>query len=85
MIGLQDERASSKIKNVSNGSSSTSPSLIEKELNRRVFFLLYGSDKTIALIQDQPICIRDDDIYGVEIPVAVDDDLISHKGISPQP
>lgn len=61
------------------------PDAIERELRRRVYFLIYGSDKTIAVLQDEPISLRDDDTFGVDIPLTVDDDLLTAAGAFPQP
>lgn len=58
---------------------------IERQLRRRVYYLIYGSDKTISILSDEPISLRDADTVGVEIPVAVDDDMIMHHSINPQP
>lgn len=60
-------------------------SAIERELRRRIYFLIYGSDKTIAVLQDEPICLRDDDSFNVQVPLAVDDDMLTDDAEYPQP
>lgn len=58
---------------------------IERQLRRRLYYLIYGSDKTISILSDEPISLRDADTVGVEIPVAVDDDAIFPHKIGDQP
>ncbi|CAO1618276.1 unnamed protein product [Parajaminaea phylloscopi] len=58
---------------------------IERQLRRRLYYLIYGSDKTISILSDEPISLRDADTVGVEIPAAVDDDLIFPHKVSEQP
>lgn len=58
---------------------------IERQLRRRVYYLIYGSDKTISILSDEPISLRDADTVGVEIPAAVDDDLIFPHKVGEQP
>ena len=69
------------------GAPSGPPQLteIERQLRRRVYYLIYGSDKTISVLSDEPISLRDADTVGVEIPVAVDDDQIFPHKIGKQP
>jgi hypothetical protein len=60
------------------------PDLIERELRARVYFLLYGSDKTLAILQDaQPIGLRDDDSW-VALPTACKEDLLTAHALLPQ-
>ncbi|CAO1616363.1 unnamed protein product [Sympodiomycopsis kandeliae] len=58
---------------------------IDRQLRRRVYYLIYGSDKTISILSDEPISLRDADTVGVDIPVAVDDDQIFPHKIGKQP
>lgn len=71
-----------------NGSAVHGPPLlneIERQLRRRLYYLIYGSDKTISVLSDEPISLRDADTVAVEIPVAVDDDMIFPHKIGEQP
>lgn len=70
-----------------NAASNRTPPIdaIEHELRRRVYWLLVGSDTTIAVLQNEPIFLRDFDSWGVEFSSAVDDDLITAAGCYSQP
>ncbi|KAN0063684.1 hypothetical protein ACQY0O_003733 [Thecaphora frezii] len=49
---------------------------VERELRKRVFWLLHGSSTTIAVLQDEPMFIRDIDTC-VDLPLAVDEVALS--------
>nr|XP_031857878.1 uncharacterized protein CI109_006750 [Kwoniella shandongensis]KAA5524950.1 hypothetical protein CI109_006750 [Kwoniella shandongensis] len=57
---------------------------IELEVRRRVFWLLYGSDRTISAMTTTPLMIADNDLR-VPLPSAIDDNLITASGAFPQP
>ena len=86
-VGIHDERRYTPTLPVPAGAASRSmpTSAIERELRRRIYFLIYGSDKTIAVLQDEPICMRDDDSFNVQVPLAVDDDMLTDDAEYPQP
>lgn len=58
---------------------------IERQLRRRVYWLMRGSDATISLLSDEPVSLRDSDAIGVEIPAAIDDDFIFLNALGEQP
>ncbi|BEI85681.1 hypothetical protein CcaverHIS002_0510820 [Cutaneotrichosporon cavernicola] len=57
---------------------------IEAELRRRVFWLLYGSDRTICVMDDTPLLIWDWDM-SVPYPRALDDEYLTRAGAFAQP
>ncbi|GMK59762.1 hypothetical protein CspeluHIS016_0803680 [Cutaneotrichosporon spelunceum] len=57
---------------------------IEAELRRRLFWLLYGSDRTICVMDDTPLVIWDWDT-NVPYPLALDDAYLTCAGAFPQP
>ncbi|PWN50445.1 hypothetical protein IE53DRAFT_95384 [Violaceomyces palustris] len=59
------------------GLPASTPSInsIEKELRKRLFWVLHGSSTTIAVLQDEPLFIRDIDTH-VDPPLAIDDDAL---------
>lgn len=79
-LGLHNEDESSKT--VPNAAPRvdvrppTPASTIERELRRRVYYLLYNSDKSIALLQNRPMLLRDDYSYRISLPRKLDDDTI---------
>ncbi|OWZ27304.1 hypothetical protein C356_06720 [Cryptococcus neoformans c45] len=66
-----------------NGAEDTS-TFIDAELRKRVFWLIYGSDRTTAALTDRPLLLSDYDIT-VQEPLEVDDGLITNAGCLPQP
>ncbi|KAF8339604.1 fungal-specific transcription factor domain-containing protein [Cantharellus anzutake] len=57
---------------------------IEAEIRRRVFWLLFGADKSMAILLGRPICLRDEDCT-VHFPKDVDDEYITFAGVQEQP
>ncbi|KAG8936391.1 hypothetical protein FRC02_002615 [Tulasnella sp. 418] len=57
---------------------------IESEVRRRVFWLLFGADKSMAVLLGRPICLRDEDCT-LHFPREVDDEYITAHAILPQP
>lgn len=57
---------------------------IECEIRRRVFWLLFGADKSMSILLGRPICLRDEDCT-LHFPKEVDDEYITPNGILPQP
>ncbi|EPQ27029.1 uncharacterized protein PFL1_05313 [Pseudozyma flocculosa PF-1] len=49
---------------------------VERELRKRLFWLLHGSSTTIAVLQDEPMFIRDIDTC-VDLPLAVDEETLT--------
>ncbi|WVQ69634.1 uncharacterized protein L199_007854 [Kwoniella botswanensis] len=66
------------------GSSEVSVDRIELEVRRRVFWLLYGSDRTISALTFAPLQINDADL-SIPLPTTIDDNLITASGAFPQP
>ncbi|WVQ96940.1 hypothetical protein IAU59_004049 [Kwoniella sp. CBS 9459] len=56
---------------------------VELELRRRLFWLLYGSDRTISALTSAPLQISDADLR-IPLPSAIDDNLITASGAFPQ-
>ncbi|WVQ89304.1 hypothetical protein IAS59_003060 [Cryptococcus gattii] len=65
------------------GAEDTS-TFIEAELRKRVFWLIYGSDRTTAALTDRPLLLSDYDIT-VQEPLEVDDGFITNAGCLAQP
>ncbi|KAG9001359.1 hypothetical protein FRB93_012135 [Tulasnella sp. JGI-2019a] len=57
---------------------------IEREVRRRAFWLVFGADKSSAVLLNRPICLRDEDCT-VHFPTEVDDEYITARAILPQP
>ncbi|KAG8787118.1 hypothetical protein FRC15_009960 [Serendipita sp. 397] len=57
---------------------------IETEVRRRVFWLLFGADKSMSILLGRPICLRDEDCT-LHFPKEVDDEYITATAILPQP
>lgn len=57
---------------------------IETEIRRRVFWLLFGADKSMSILLGRPICLRDEDCT-LHFPKEVDDEYITATAILPQP
>lgn len=77
-LSLHDEKAA--IQAAANRSSDEGPlDAIELELRRRAYWILYGSDKTIAAVEKLPILMRDD-CATVTYPLPVDDELVTRRG-----
>ncbi|KZV64373.1 hypothetical protein PENSPDRAFT_656617 [Peniophora sp. CONT] len=58
--------------------------LIECEVRRRTFWLLFGADKSMSILLGRPICLRDEDCT-VHFPKEVDDEYITPSAYLPQP
>ncbi|KAF9221578.1 hypothetical protein BS17DRAFT_737325 [Gyrodon lividus] len=57
---------------------------IECEVRRRTFWLLFGADKSMAVLLGRPICLRDEDCT-VHFPRELDDEYITPSTYLPQP
>ncbi|KAJ7071845.1 fungal-specific transcription factor domain-containing protein [Mycena belliarum] len=57
---------------------------IECEIRRRVFWLLFGADKSMSILLGRPICLRDEDCT-VHFPKELDDEYITPSAYLPQP
>lgn len=57
---------------------------IECEVRRRIFWLLFGADKSMAILLGRPICLRDEDCT-VHFPKELDDEYITPTAYLPQP
>lgn len=58
--------------------------LIESEVRRRTFWLLFGADKSMSILLGRPICFRDEDCT-VNFPKELDDEYITPSAYLPQP
>jgi len=58
--------------------------LIECEVRRRTFWLLFGADKSMSILLGRPICLRDEDCT-VSFPKELDDEYITPSAYLPQP
>ncbi|KAF7291687.1 Fumarate reductase flavoprotein subunit [Mycena chlorophos] len=57
---------------------------IEAEVRRRVFWLLFGADKSMSILLGRPICLRDEDCT-LHFPKELDDEYITPSAYLPQP
>ncbi|KAJ7212254.1 fungal-specific transcription factor domain-containing protein [Mycena pura] len=57
---------------------------IECEVRRRVFWLLFGADKSMSILLGRPICLRDEDCT-LHFPKELDDEYITPSAYLPQP
>ncbi|KAJ7163382.1 fungal-specific transcription factor domain-containing protein [Mycena filopes] len=57
---------------------------IESEIRRRVFWLLFGADKSMSILLGRPICLRDEDCT-LHFPKELDDEYITPSAYLPQP
>lgn len=57
---------------------------IESEVRRRAFWLLFGADKSMAILLGRPVCFRDEDCT-VRFPGEIDDEYITSNAYLPQP
>ncbi|KAJ3937594.1 MAG: fungal-specific transcription factor domain-containing protein [Lentinula lateritia] len=57
---------------------------IECEVRRRIFWLLFGADKSMSILLGRPICLRDEDC-SVHFPKELDDEYITPSAYLPQP
>ncbi|KAF4617490.1 hypothetical protein D9613_006076 [Agrocybe pediades] len=57
---------------------------IECEVRRRIFWLLFGADKSMSILLGRPICLRDEDCT-VHFPKELDDEYITPTAYLPQP
>ncbi|THU80113.1 hypothetical protein K435DRAFT_768268 [Dendrothele bispora CBS 962.96] len=58
--------------------------VIDGQMRRRIFWVLYGADQSSAIENSWPINLRLEDCT-VDFPAAVDDEYITPHGILPQP
>ncbi|KAI0755294.1 fungal-specific transcription factor domain-containing protein [Daedaleopsis nitida] len=58
--------------------------LIECEVRRRIFWLLFGADKSMSILLGRPICLRDEDTT-CNFPRELDDEYITPSAYLPQP
>ncbi|THH19098.1 hypothetical protein EW146_g2012 [Bondarzewia mesenterica] len=58
--------------------------LVECEVRRRTFWLLFGADKSMSILLGRPICLRDEDCT-VHFPKELDDEYITPSAYLPQP
>lgn len=87
-LGLHDERKNDAARNVApyglDASSfahykAPQSSAVEKELRKRMFWVLHGSSTTIAMLQDEPALIHAIDAC-VDLPLAVDEEGLGNVG-----
>ncbi|KAF8798778.1 hypothetical protein BYT27DRAFT_7202472 [Phlegmacium glaucopus] len=57
---------------------------IECEVRKRIFWLLFGADKSMSILLGRPICLRDEDCT-VHFPQELDDEYITPSAYLPQP
>ncbi|KAJ7644241.1 hypothetical protein FB45DRAFT_975806 [Roridomyces roridus] len=57
---------------------------IECEVRRRIFWLLFGADKSMSILLGRPICLRDEDCT-LHFPKELDDEYITPSAYLPQP
>lgn len=57
---------------------------IECEVRKRIFWLLFGADKSMSILLGRPICLRDEDCT-VHFPKELDDEYITPTAYLPQP
>ncbi|WVQ71704.1 hypothetical protein IAR50_001245 [Cryptococcus sp. DSM 104548] len=58
---------------------------VEGEMRRRMFWLLFQSDKMTSCLLSRPIYLRLDEVVDLQLPLEIDDEYISSNGVSPQP
>ncbi|ODO07311.1 hypothetical protein L198_00890 [Cryptococcus wingfieldii CBS 7118] len=58
---------------------------VESSLRRRMFWLMYGADKTFSAIAALPLYFHEDDCASVALPEDLDDAYISTEGRTTQP
>ncbi|OCH91926.1 hypothetical protein OBBRIDRAFT_488268 [Obba rivulosa] len=58
--------------------------LVECEVRRRTFWLLFGADKSMSILLGRPICLRDEDTT-CNFPRELDDEYITQSAYLPQP
>ncbi|ODO10748.1 hypothetical protein I350_01345 [Cryptococcus amylolentus CBS 6273] len=58
---------------------------VEGEMRRRMFWLLFQTDKSTACLLSRPIYLRLDDVADLQLPLEIDDEYITYNGVSPQP
>nr|XP_018263829.1 uncharacterized protein I303_03702 [Kwoniella dejecticola CBS 10117]OBR85987.1 hypothetical protein I303_03702 [Kwoniella dejecticola CBS 10117] len=59
--------------------------MIEREIRRRIYWLLFQADKSTACLRARSICLSLEDAHDLLLPAEVDDDMITPDGILPQP
>lgn len=58
--------------------------LIESQVRRRAFWLLFCADKSTSILLGRPVCLRDEDST-VQFPKEIDDECITESDYYPQP
>ncbi|EAL22187.1 hypothetical protein CNBC3250 [Cryptococcus deneoformans B-3501A] len=58
---------------------------IERVLLRRMFWLMYGGDKTLAFTGAFPVLFHEDDCASVALPDDIDDEYLTEEGYTKQP
>ncbi|KAK8865773.1 hypothetical protein IAR55_000920 [Kwoniella newhampshirensis] len=58
---------------------------VQRELHRRIFWLMYGADKTVAAIDNVPTFMHEDYCINISLPSDLDDEFITEEGYLPQP
>ncbi|OWZ79736.1 hypothetical protein C366_01792 [Cryptococcus neoformans Tu401-1] len=58
---------------------------IEGVLLRRMFWLMYGGDKTLAFTGTFPVLFHEDDCASVALPEDIDDEYLTEEGYTKQP
>nr|XP_019042669.1 hypothetical protein I302_08373 [Kwoniella bestiolae CBS 10118]OCF21599.1 hypothetical protein I302_08373 [Kwoniella bestiolae CBS 10118] len=58
---------------------------IEREIRRRLYWLLFQADKSTACLVTRTICLPLQDAHDLLLPAEVDDEMITGDGILPQP
>lgn len=58
---------------------------VETEVRRRLYWLAFGADKSMATLSDQPMMCRSSEYGMIDLPSAVEDERIFKDGYVPQP
>ncbi|OCF54115.1 hypothetical protein L486_08309 [Kwoniella mangroviensis CBS 10435] len=59
--------------------------VVECEMRRRMYWLLFQADKSTACLVTRTICLPLEDAHNLLLPAEVDDEMITCDGILPQP
>ncbi|KAJ9116939.1 hypothetical protein QFC22_004597 [Naganishia vaughanmartiniae] len=58
---------------------------IEREVRRRIFFLLFQADKSESVLSGRPIRMREEECYSLRLPEELDDEYITETRYLQQP
>ncbi|WVN85850.1 uncharacterized protein L203_101002 [Cryptococcus depauperatus CBS 7841] len=58
---------------------------VERTLRKRIFWLMYGVDKTFAAVDGTPVYFHEDDYANVTLPDDIEDEFLSQEGAVMQP